>query len=275
MVVFQEELDRLITLLDEFKVYAIYFFGSMAANKMRKDSNIDIAFLTDEDISDYEVLMKSGKLYDVFQRDCNLVNLKKSSAELKMQVIGKGKVVYCVDNLKKSSFEMKCFKEYYLLKDKDCQVLHSVSEEGNRYIDKDIFYNKIANIERFINRIVKVYDNDVINLKYDIKQESILLNFLRASKSSMDLALYIAAENKLGIPQTSIDGFEILKTNNILQEDLAEKMKSLISFRNIILHDYEKISIILIQEMIEKNLYDFHKYIDSLKRYVNEMGENN
>ena len=131
MIIFQEELDKLINLLDEFKVYAIYFFGSMAANKMRKDSNVDIAFLTDEDISDYEVFMKSGKLYDVFKRD--LINLKKSSTILKIQVIGKGKIVYCSDNFKKSSFEMKCFKEYSLLKEESCEVWQSVSEKGNIY----------------------------------------------------------------------------------------------------------------------------------------------
>ena len=133
MIIFQEELDKLINLLDEFKVYAIYFFGSMAANKMRKDSNVDIAFLTDEDISDYEVFMKSSKLYDVFKRDCNLINLKKSSTILKIQVIGKGKIVYCSDNFKKSSFEMKCFKEYSLLKEESWEVWQSVSEKGNIY----------------------------------------------------------------------------------------------------------------------------------------------
>lgn len=133
MIIFQEELDKLINLLDEFKVYAIYFFGSMAANKMRKDSNVDIAFLTDEDISDYEVFMKSSKLYDVFKRDCNLINLKKSSTILKIQVIGKGKIVYCSDNFKKSSFEIKCFKEYSLLKEESCEVWQSVSEKGNIY----------------------------------------------------------------------------------------------------------------------------------------------
>lgn len=142
-------------------------------------------------------------------------------------------------------------------------------------MDRDIFYNKIANIEMCVNRIVEVYDNDVVNLKDKTKQESVILNLLRASESSIDLAMHIVAENRLGIPQASRDVFEILKSNNILQEDLTEKMKALISFRNMVLHDYENISIILIQEIIENDLYDFYKYINSLNRYINEMGENN
>ena len=142
-------------------------------------------------------------------------------------------------------------------------------------MDKDIFYNKIVNIERCVNRVIEVYDNDIDNLKDNTKQESIILNILRASESSIDLAMHIVAENRLGIPQASGDGFELLKGNNILQEDLTEKMKALISFRNMVLHDYENISIILIQEIIENNLYDFYKYINTLNRYINEMGENN
>lgn len=142
-------------------------------------------------------------------------------------------------------------------------------------MDKDIFYNKIVNIERCVNRVIEVYDNDIDNLKDNTKQESIILNILRASESSIDLAMHIVAENRLGIPQASGDTFELLKGNNILQEDLTEKMKALISFRNMVLHDYENISIILIQEIIENNLYDFYKYINTLNRYINEMGENN
>mgnify|MGYP002625393213 FL=1 len=142
-------------------------------------------------------------------------------------------------------------------------------------MDKDIFYNKAANIERCVNRVIKVYDNNLLNLRDNTKQESIILNILRASESSIDLSMHIVSENRLGIPQASGDAFEILKCNNILQEDLTEKMKAIINFRNMVLHDYENISIILIQEIIEKNLYDFYKYIDSLNRYVNEMGENN
>lgn len=143
------------------------------------------------------------------------------------------------------------------------------------FMDKDIFYNKIVNIERCVNRVIEVYDNDIDNLKDNTKQESIILNILRASESSIDLAMHIVAENRLGIPQASGDAFELLKGNNILQEDLTEKMKALISFRNMVLHDYENISIILIQEIIENNVYDFYKYINSLNRYINEMGENN
>ena len=142
-------------------------------------------------------------------------------------------------------------------------------------MDRDIFYNKIANIERCVNRIVEVYDNDVVNLKDKTKQESVILNLLRASESSIDLSMHIVAENRLGIPQSSGDALELLKGNNILQEDLIEKMKALINFRNMVLHDYENISIILIQEIIENNVYDFYKYINSLNRYINEMGENN
>lgn len=142
-------------------------------------------------------------------------------------------------------------------------------------MDRDIFYNKIANIERCVNRIVVVYDNDVVNLKDKTKQESVILNLLRASESSIDLSMHIVAENRLGIPQSSGDALELLKGNNILQEDLIEKMKALINFRNMVLHDYENISIILIQEIIENNVYDFYKYINSLNRYINEMGENN
>ena len=77
---------------------------------------------------------------------------------------------------------------------------------------KDIISNKIATIERCTNRIKEVYDNNPKNLNDYNKQDSIILNIERVCEASIDLAMHIISEKKLGIPQNSRVSFEVLNT---------------------------------------------------------------
>jgi len=51
--------------------------------------------------------------------------------------------------------------------------------------------NKIETIERCVNRINEVYDNNPENLNDYIKQDSIILNIQRACEAAIDLAMHI------------------------------------------------------------------------------------
>ncbi|MEG0640971.1 MAG: DUF86 domain-containing protein [Clostridium sp.] len=134
---------------------------------------------------------------------------------------------------------------------------------------KDIIYNKIASIERCIERIKEVYGDEQENLNDYTKQDSIILNIQRACECSIDLAMHIVSEKKLGIPQNSRDAFEVLESNNIIDESLATKMKSMVGFRNIDVHNYQNVNIKVIQMIIEKHLNDFNEYIYFINKFIN------
>lgn len=126
----------------------------------------------------------------------------------------------------------------------------------------DVIYNKIAIIERCINRINEVYNNNPDNLKDYTKQDSIILNIQRACEAAIDLAMHIVSEKKLGIPQNSRDAFEVLNSNNIIDNRLMKNLKSMVGFRNIAVHNYQAVNLGIIQEIIEKHLSDFSRFIE-------------
>ncbi|MBN1046689.1 hypothetical protein DVW08_15190 [Clostridium botulinum] len=57
----------------------------------------------------------------------------------------------------------------------------------------DVIVNKIETINRCLNRIHEVYDNDPSNLDDYTKQDSIILNIQRACEATIDLAMHIVA----------------------------------------------------------------------------------
>lgn len=132
----------------------------------------------------------------------------------------------------------------------------------------DIILNKIEIVERCLNRINEVYDNEPENLNDYTKQDSIILNIQRACEASIDLAMHVVSEKRLGIPQNSRDSFEALKENNIIDDELNKKMKAMVGFRNIAVHDYRAINLKIIQVIIEKHLKDFGEYIYQINKLL-------
>jgi len=126
----------------------------------------------------------------------------------------------------------------------------------------DVIYNKIEIIERCIGRVHEEYGNNPENLKNYTKQDSIILNIQRACEACIDLAMHIVAEKRLGIPQNSRDAFELLGINKIIDDELIRRLKLMVGFRNIAVHNYQTVELKVIKEIIEKNLGDLNKFIE-------------
>ncbi|GAB6152815.1 type II toxin-antitoxin system toxin [Desulfosporosinus burensis] len=124
----------------------------------------------------------------------------------------------------------------------------------------DVVFNKVAIIERCIRRIQEEYKGNFLNLENYTKQDSIILNIQRSCEASIDLAMHLVASKGLGIPQSSRDAFDFLQEAGIIDEHLAQKLKAMVGFRNIAVHNYQAVNLEIIQGIIEKNLADLLKF---------------
>lgn len=115
----------------------------------------------------------------------------------------------------------------------------------------EVILNKISTIERCIKRIQDVYGNAPENLEDYTKQDSIILNIQRACEASIDLAMHIVAGKKLGLPQSSREAFDLLVDADLLSKELASKLKAMVGFRNIAVHDYQSVNLDIVRQIIE------------------------
>jgi uncharacterized protein YutE (UPF0331/DUF86 family) len=72
--------------------------------------------------------------------------------------------------------------------------------------------------------------------------------------------MHIVSEHRLGLPQSSRDAFDLLCKNSLIDEALANRMKAMVGFRNIAVHDYQNINIEILKQIVEKHLNDFKVY---------------
>ncbi len=134
-------------------------------------------------------------------------------------------------------------------------------------MNNDIILNKISMIERCLQRVNEEYEDKPANLQNFTKQDSIVLNLQRACEASIDLAMHIVAEEKLGLPQNSRDAFSLIEEKGIINAPLSVKMKAMIGFRNIAVHDYQEINLVILQKILENHLDDFFDYTSAILRY--------
>lgn len=125
----------------------------------------------------------------------------------------------------------------------------------------DVVLNKAAIIERCLARIGEVYDHDPKNLTDDpTKQDSIVLNLQRGVEACIDLAMHRVRQGRLGVPQSSRDAFDLLAKAGKLDMALAERLKRMVGFRNVAVHDYQALNVAILQSVVEKHLPDLQAF---------------
>lgn len=119
----------------------------------------------------------------------------------------------------------------------------------------DVTLNKAASIERAIARVHAEHAGQRENLYDDqTKQDAIILNLQRACEAAIDLAMHLVARRRLGVPQTSRDAFDLLAAGAVIDPALAVAMKRMVGFRNIAVHDYQKLSLPIVEAIIANEL---------------------
>jgi uncharacterized protein YutE (UPF0331/DUF86 family) len=128
----------------------------------------------------------------------------------------------------------------------------------------DIILNKKESIERCIKQI-RDYYNFLSDLEFSenfMKQDAIAINIQRAAELCIDIANHIIKVKKLGIPKETNECFEILKKNKLITAELLDKLIGMVGFRNILVHEYKKMDIKIMINVIENRLIDFLSFTE-------------
>ncbi len=134
----------------------------------------------------------------------------------------------------------------------------------------DIILNKKESIERCIKQIRNYYkiSSDKPFTEDFLKQDAIAINLQRACQQCIDLGNHIIKTNKLGLPKESKDSFRLLARNQIIPKNLASNLEKMVSFRNVLVHEYQVLDINLMIDVIENHLDDLLDYTNIIvKKY--------
>lgn len=125
---------------------------------------------------------------------------------------------------------------------------------------QDTVINKLATIKRYLSRIDEEFTNEAEFKQNYTKQDSVVLNLQRLCEASIDIANITIKNNKLGIPQSARNSFELLNQGQIISQDIMVKMQKMVGLRNIAVHDYQALNIDIVIAVIKHHLDDFKDF---------------
>lgn len=135
----------------------------------------------------------------------------------------------------------------------------------------DTVLNKVQSIQRCVARARQEYGVDVAGFSTDFtRQDAAILNILRACEQAIDLANHVIKHHKMGIPTSSADSFALLQQHGVIKDDLLIKLKNMVHFRNIIIHQYQHLNLAIVSAVIETGLDDLIKFGDRIMAWLDQ-----
>ncbi len=125
----------------------------------------------------------------------------------------------------------------------------------------DIVLNKAAIIERCARRARDEHEALEGDLARDItRQDALVLNLVRACEAAIDLAMHLVRKRQLGIPQQTRDAFGLLVRAGELDAALGDRLKRMVGFRNVAVHEYQALNLAIVEAVAREGLEDLLRF---------------
>jgi uncharacterized protein YutE (UPF0331/DUF86 family) len=130
----------------------------------------------------------------------------------------------------------------------------------------DVLLNKAASVERCVKRAREEYAASTDFANDFTRQDAAVLNIQRACEACLDMGQHLIRRDRLGLPQSARDVFTLLAQAGWIDTNLQEAMQRMVGFRNIAVHDYQKLLQPILQRVVTEHLDDFLRFTAAVLR---------
>ena len=136
-------------------------------------------------------------------------------------------------------------------------------------VDQEIVRSKVTRIQYHLQRVQTRQPLSATQLQASEDLRDIVLhNLQHAIQGSLDLASHLVADARWEIPATQAELFQRLSDHRVLSLDLATRMKKMVGFRNLIVHEYIKIKLEMVIEVLNQSTKDLDQFCREVIRYA-------
>ncbi len=136
-------------------------------------------------------------------------------------------------------------------------------------MDKQVIEVRLKKLDHTVSRLKRIQqiskDEYVNNQDYqDIAER----NFQVAIQTCIDIANYIIAGQNLSVPDEQENVFVVLGKDGVLSEELVKRIKGMVSFRNILVHNYLYTDPNQVYDILQNQLSDFNSFAKAIVNYL-------
>ena len=142
-------------------------------------------------------------------------------------------------------------------------------------LDKRVIMARLARLDEYTYRLRRFESLSLEEYlgNYDI-QAIAERNLQLSIQVCMDIANYIIARKRLSFPPDQENIFTLLGREGIIPRELAGRIKGMVNFRNILVHDYTEIDPVKVHAMLKQGLNDFREFALAAVKFL-ESNVNN
>jgi uncharacterized protein YutE (UPF0331/DUF86 family) len=134
-----------------------------------------------------------------------------------------------------------------------------------------ILLTKLDSLQRCLGRVAVKTPPSVEVLQKDLDlQDIIALNLERAVQVCVDIAAHVVAKFNTPAPATMAESFDRLQELGVIADETALRMKNAVGFRNISVHEYQKIDWLIVYRIITEHLDDFKDFARQVLDWSND-----
>jgi len=138
-------------------------------------------------------------------------------------------------------------------------------EAYNKIISK---LQKLDEYIKYLKEVQKINKNQFVE---DYHFFGLAERYLQLSiEILLDVGKLLVVIKGLKRPEENQEIFSALRDEKIISEKLAGNLMGIANFRNILVHDYEKIDREIVYEKLRDNLEDFENFRKEIAGYVNK-----
>jgi uncharacterized protein YutE (UPF0331/DUF86 family) len=130
--------------------------------------------------------------------------------------------------------------------------------------DQGLLEKKLAFIETCVCQLRELARPEQI--ENDIREERFTAYTLQiAIQASLDIASHIVSDRRLGEPVTNRELFDLLCKDRWISAELAETMRKMAGFRNIVVHGYHRMEPLILRDIVENRLDDILAFTAAIR----------
>jgi len=140
-------------------------------------------------------------------------------------------------------------------------------------LDEVLILRKLSDLKDLGGQLSEYRGISIQDYAADWKAQRIIERTLQMMiEACLDISNHIISGKGYRRPQSYSDFFRVLHENQVLPSRLTDRMEKMAKFRNIIVHNYDKVDAEIVVGIMKKNLSDFEAF---RKAAVDFLGRQN
>ncbi len=142
-------------------------------------------------------------------------------------------------------------------------------------VNHDVILRKIGKLKEYVDELRLSKDITWEKYKKDIRARAFVERYIHiAIQNVFDIANHIISYQGWKEPDTYRESFSVLASHGVLPDEKVSDFQNMASFRNMLIHHYEKVDNAVVFSIFKNKLGDFDLFREFILEYMKKNTSN-